>query len=172
MYLKSKNTLILRYVLQILDACNNQLVHREVTPLNRIFRDVTEIQLRVKFLRELGIKDCTISCNLLKSLDLIASIDEVFDLSSNIHVITEDEEKCLFRVEGDLVSYWPEINRYYPTSKGALEFGIPFYNDAHDIACLYVGQMLGPKVGSGFIYSFRQENSTWHFDRKMFVWIS
>ena len=60
----------------------------------------------------------------------------------------------------------------YPNSHGYTIFSRIGFNNSLDQAVIYVGNVEGPMMGSGFYYLMEKENGEWVIKEQVMVWIS
>ncbi len=68
---------------------------------------------------------------------------------------------------------WNELlAEKYPGSYGYLIFSRVGFNRTLDQAVIYVGQVIGPLMGSGSYYLLEKKNGEWKIKKEIGVWIS
>jgi len=68
---------------------------------------------------------------------------------------------------------WGQVlNEKYPNSHGYTMFSRVGFNNSLDQAVIYVGQMAGPLMGSGYYYLMEKQNGDWVIKQQVMVWIS
>jgi len=68
---------------------------------------------------------------------------------------------------------WGELlAEKYPNSHGYTIFSRVGFNNSLDQAVIYVGNVAGPLMGSGFYYLMEKENGEWAIKEQVMVWIS
>lgn len=68
---------------------------------------------------------------------------------------------------------WGEtLNEKYPNSGGYIIFSRVGFNSALDQAVVYVGEVMGPLMGSGYFYLMEKQNGKWGIKEKVMTWIS
>jgi len=67
---------------------------------------------------------------------------------------------------------WAVLNEKYPNSNGYTVFSRVGFNNSLDQAVIYVGNMAGPLMGSGFYYLMEKKNGEWVIKEQVMVWIS
>ena len=68
---------------------------------------------------------------------------------------------------------WNEVlNEQYPNSHGYTVFSRVGFNSSLDQAVIYIGNVAGPMMGSGFYYLMEKENGEWVIKEQVMAWIS
>ena len=68
---------------------------------------------------------------------------------------------------------WGELlAKKYPNSQGYTIFSHVGFNNSLDQAVIYVGNVAGPMMGSGFYYLMEKKNGKWLLKEQVSVWIS
>jgi hypothetical protein len=68
---------------------------------------------------------------------------------------------------------WGEVlSNKYPGSHGYTMFSRVGFNNSLDQAVIYVGNMAGPLMGSGYYYLMEKKNGEWVIKEQIMVWIS
>jgi len=66
---------------------------------------------------------------------------------------------------------WDAFYARYPNS-GYTQFSRVGFNNSLDQAVVYVGQMAGPLMGSGFYYLLEKKGGEWLIKEQVMVWVS
>jgi hypothetical protein len=166
------NTLVLQTVLDELGAQPGQVLLPMTTPLRRFFREPSLTTVRRVLLQELGVRDQEVAQKLLESLDESRTLSECFSVPSACVVPDSADLDRLFEVEGEIVQQWPHLRERYPATRGVLDVGIPIYDQAEKSVVFYMGRTLGPKCGTGWLYSLSNDGGHWKAQKKMGLWVS
>ena len=89
-------------------------------------------------------------------------------LGMDYKLLTTDE---LGKISGQ--PNWGELlTQKYPNSHGYTIFSRVGFNNSLDQAVIYVGNVAGPMMGSGFYYLMEKKNGEWLLKEQVMSWIS
>ena len=106
--------------------------------------------------------------NFLKRNKQANQLSPDMDLGVNYTLISRDE---LHQITSQ--SDWGNVlAEKYPGAHGYMIFSRVGFNNSLDQAVIYVGNMAGPLMGSGYYYLMEKQNGKWGIKEQIMVWIS